>query len=136
VYAQHVERGGTLLLTRPRLGPLQQTIKQKKEAATEDLPIKIATMEKDVEEQYAGELGPLATQIKHTAMAWNKATHLDELEDKIADRLLLEHREVCDDDFRECTYEVDSAEIEEYLFEHAEDFEVEDKPDEAVAASA
>jgi hypothetical protein len=118
---------------------LEQTIKEKKKAATEDLRIQIAAMEKAVDEQYAGELTALTTQIKQTEAAWNKATHLDELEDEISELLLSEHHENdCwpDSDCRQCSYEVDESEVEEYLFEHAEDFEVEDKPDEEVATAS
>jgi hypothetical protein len=130
----------TLKLTQPRLAALEQTIEQEKKAATEDLRAKVAATEQFIDEKYAGERGALTTQIDQTTVAWNKATHLDELDEQIYDALLSEHHDSdCwpDSDCRsECSYQPDDSEIEEYLFENAENFQVEDKPNNKLAASA
>ena len=67
--------------------------------------------------------------------AHNKAIHYDELEEEVLEKMHQEHGHDCwpNSDCRvagECTYEPEWYEIEEYLLEHAEDFEVEEVADE------
>ncbi len=128
-----------LRLAHPRLAALEQTVEQEKKTATEDLRAKVAAAEQIIDEKYAGERGALTAQIDQTTVAWSKATHLDELKERIYDLLLSEHHDNCwpDSDCRgECSYEPDDSEIEEYLFENAEKFQVEDKSANRLAASA
>jgi hypothetical protein len=135
-----LDQSGTL--AHRQLTTLRQTIEQEKLSVTAELRSQIAAMEKVIDEKYASEIGSLTTTIQQTQMAWNKMVHLDEFEEKIIDLLLEEHSQTCypDSDCRgECSYQEivgDCGEVEEYLFEHAEDFEIEVKPDDAVAATA
>jgi predicted molibdopterin-dependent oxidoreductase YjgC len=70
-------------------------------------------------------------------------THLEDFRDQIVEALLEEHSNDCwpNSDCRtagECTYgeEMDESEIEEYLYEHAEDFEVELDEEDAILPMA
>jgi hypothetical protein len=64
--------------------------------------------------------------------AFHKAIHFDQLEEEALEKLREDHRPDCwpDSDCRvagECTYDpTEDEDVEEYLLEHAEEFEVED----------
>jgi hypothetical protein len=70
-------------------------------------------------------------QLVAAATAYHEAIHYDEFEEEVVETLREEHSSNCwpDSDCREageCTYEPEIEEIEEYLTEHAEDFEFEE----------
>jgi hypothetical protein len=61
--------------------------------------------------------------------AFHEAIHFDELEEEVQEKLHEDHGLDCwpNSDCRgECTFEPDSDDVEEYLLEHAEEFEVEE----------
>lgn len=64
--------------------------------------------------------------------AYHEAIHYDEFEEEVVEKLQEGHNSDCwpDSDCRQCSYEPDSDEIEEYLEENAEEFEVTDEPNE------
>jgi hypothetical protein len=76
----------------------------------------------------AKRFGLQRAQEKFTAavQAYIDAIHLDEFEDQVSEKLQDQHHDDCwpSSECRSCTYEPDSDEIEEYLLEHADEFEV------------
>ena len=84
-----------------------------------------------VKAKTAAELGLQQVQEKAraAAKAYNDAIHYDQFSEQAAEALLEEHHDNCwpNSDCRQCDYEPDEEEIEEYLLEHAEEFEIRER---------
>lgn len=83
------------------------------------------------EEVHKGELEELKL-AKQASKAYYDSIHWDKFADQAHEKLVEDHRCWPDDACREggeCTYEPDEDEIEEYVFDNADDFELDLDPD-------
>ncbi len=111
-----------------------EELKRLKEQASSSVASEVADLEKriaDLKEQTAKQVGVPDAQGKFdaAALAYHKAIHFDELVEEAEEKLHEYHRLDCWPDSRcrvagECTYDPAAENIEEYLMENAEKFEV------------
>jgi hypothetical protein len=94
-------------------------------SAIADIERQVATLKAEARERFGVQRAK--EKFDAAVRALGEAIHYDEFADDASERLLEEHRCWPDSDCREdgeCTYEPKPEEIEEYLLEHAEDFEL------------
>jgi hypothetical protein len=84
-----------------------------------------------------GEIQLAEQKLNAAVEAYRKAIHYDKFEKQLRERMRDGHNRRCwpDSDCHQCSYEPDADEIEKYLVENAEDFEVEGELVEAAAES-
>jgi hypothetical protein len=116
-----------------RTGEHWEQLKKQTEASiaaeVANLESQIATVKAEAAQRFG--LQEAEEKYRASEQAYNKAIHLWELEEEVREKMQEEHSQDCwpDSDCRGgCTFEEDlgDAEVEEYLLEHAEEFEVEE----------